>query len=51
MPQVLLIDDNLTQLRIREAVLCEAGFSVSSAPTAEQALEVLFCGRAGRHHY
>jgi CheY-like chemotaxis protein len=40
-PHVLLIDDNLTQLRIREAVLRKAGFSVSSASTAEQALEVL----------
>jgi CheY-like chemotaxis protein len=38
---VLLIDDNLTQLRIREAVLREAGFAVSSASTAEQALTSL----------
>jgi FixJ family two-component response regulator len=34
----LLIDDNLTQLRIREAVLREAGLSVSCVSTAEQAL-------------
>jgi CheY-like chemotaxis protein len=34
----LLIDDNLTQLRIREAVLREAGLSVSCVRTAEQAL-------------
>ena len=40
-PLVLLIDDNLTQLRIREAVLREAGFSVSCASTAEQALALL----------
>ena len=40
-PQVLLIDDNLTQLRIRETVLREAGFSVSCATTAEQALTFL----------
>jgi DNA-binding response OmpR family regulator len=40
-PQVLLIDDNLTQLRIREAVSREAGFSVSCASTAEQALTFL----------
>ena len=38
MPLVLLIDDNLTQLRIREAVLREGGFSVSCASTSEQAL-------------
>ena len=47
MPRVLLIDDNLTQLRIREAVLREAGFSVSSASTAEQALELLRSSAAG----
>lgn len=41
MALVLLIDDNLTQLRIREAVLREAGFSVSCASTAEQALALL----------
>jgi CheY-like chemotaxis protein len=46
-PQVLLIDDNLTQLRIREAVLREAGFSVFSASTAEQALELLRSSAAG----
>ena len=40
-PQVLLIDDNLTQLRIREAVLREAGFSVSRTSTAEQTLALL----------
>jgi DNA-binding NtrC family response regulator len=45
--QVLLIDDNLTQLRIREAVLREADFSVSSAGTAEHALEVLRLSAAG----
>lgn len=38
---VLLIDDNLTQLRIREVVLREAGFSVSRACTAEHALALL----------
>ena len=41
MPLVLLIDDNLTQLRIREAVLRDAGFAVSSASTAEEALTYL----------
>jgi len=40
-PLVLLIDDNLTQLRTREAVLRAAGFSVSSANTAERALTSL----------
>ena len=41
MSPALLIDDNLTQLRIREAVLREAGLSVSCASTAEQALTFL----------
>jgi DNA-binding response OmpR family regulator len=40
-PEVLLVDDNLTQLRIREAVLTGAGLSVVSADTAERALELL----------
>jgi len=40
-PLVLLIDDNLTQLRIREAVLRVARFSVSCASTSEQALTSL----------
>jgi two-component system, chemotaxis family, sensor kinase CheA len=40
-PQVLLIDDNLTQLHTREAVLRDAGFSVSCASTAEQVLALL----------
>jgi CheY-like chemotaxis protein len=40
-PQVLLIDDNLTQLRIREAVLRDAGFSVAAASTAGEALALL----------
>ena len=46
-PRVLLIDDNLTQLRIREAVVREAGFSVTCASTAEQALTVLCSTVAG----
>ena len=41
MPEVLLVDDNPTQLRIREAVLTGAGLSVVSADTAERALELL----------
>jgi DNA-binding NtrC family response regulator len=40
-PQVLLIDDNLTQLRIREAVLREAGFSLACASTAAGAFAFL----------
>jgi CheY-like chemotaxis protein len=40
-PEVLLVDDNETQLRIREAVLTGVGLSVVSASTAERALELL----------
>jgi len=39
--KVLLVDDNLTQLRIREAVIRGAGFDVASALTAESALDIL----------
>lgn len=38
---VLLIDDNPLQLRVREAVLRNAGFHVSVATTAESALALL----------
>lgn len=41
MPEVLLVDDNETQLRIREAVLTGVGLSVVSASTADRALELL----------
>lgn len=41
MPQILLIDDNPTQLSLREAVLCEAGFTVGTASTADEALALL----------
>lgn len=41
MPEILVIDDNRTQLSVREAVLREAGFSVVTADSAEQALEFL----------
>jgi DNA-binding NtrC family response regulator len=46
-PQVLLIDDNLTQLRIREAVLRAAGFSLACASTAAGAFAFLrsLCSR------
>ena len=39
--QVLLIDDNPVQLRVRETILRGAGFQVSIATTAESALAVL----------
>jgi DNA-binding NtrC family response regulator len=39
--QVLLIDDDPLQLRVREAILRGAGFQVSIATTAESALAVL----------
>jgi DNA-binding NtrC family response regulator len=38
---VLLVDDSPLQLRVREAVLRNAGFRVSIATTAESALAVL----------
>ena len=41
MSQVLLVDDNASQLTIREAVLRNAGFQVSVATTAESALATL----------
>ncbi len=39
--QVLLIDDNPVQLRVRETILRSAGFQVSIATTAESALSLL----------
>ncbi len=41
MPDVLVIDDNATQLCVRKAVLRGAGFSVLTAASAEQALDLL----------
>lgn len=41
MPDVLVIDDNPTQLTVRAAVLVRAGYSVVTAQSAEQALELL----------
>lgn len=41
MLEILLIDDNPTQLRVRAAVLRGAGFSVAGASTAEEALSQL----------
>ena len=41
MPEILLIDDDETQLRLREAVLRQAGLSVHTAQTSEQALAAL----------
>jgi DNA-binding response OmpR family regulator len=38
---ILLIDDNPLQLKVREAVLRQAGFTVSVATTAESALAAL----------
>jgi len=39
--QVLLIDDNPVQLKVREAVLRNAGFAVATAATAENALATM----------
>ncbi len=41
MGQVLLIDDNPLQLRVRETVLRNAGFKICLATTAESALATL----------
>ncbi|HVO64421.1 MAG TPA: response regulator [Terriglobales bacterium] len=41
MLKVLLIDDNPMQLQVREAVLVDAGMSVSTAATSEEALALL----------
>lgn len=41
MSEILLIDDSPTQLRVREAVLRQAGLSVVTAGTAAEALELL----------
>ncbi len=46
MLKVLLIDDNPMQLHVREAVLVEAGMSVSTAETSEEALALLSAPRA-----
>jgi DNA-binding response OmpR family regulator len=39
--QVLLVDDNPSQLAVRKAILRNAGFQVSVATTAESALATL----------
>ena len=41
MRQILLVDDNPTQLKVRETVLRHAGFQVSVATTGESALAIL----------
>ena len=41
MPEVLVIDDNPTQLSVREAVLRGSGLSVQTASSAEDALDIL----------
>jgi DNA-binding NtrC family response regulator len=44
MLKVLLVDDDLTQVQIRQAVLRKAGFEVESVNTAEAALERVKAG-------
>jgi len=41
LPEILIIDDNPIQLSVREAILREAGFSVITASSAEEALQLL----------
>ena len=47
MPDVLLIDDNAIQLRVRETVLRDAGLSVARATSADEALACLRSSPAG----
>lgn len=47
MRRVLLIDDSPLQLRVREAVLRDAGFEVCIATTAETAHALLRSGSVG----
>lgn len=47
MQQVLIIDDNATQLRVREAILRNAGFVVSIATNPDSALALM--RTAGNH--
>ena len=48
MSQVLLIDDNPTQLRVREAILRTAGIVVSVATTVESAVALM---RSDNSHF
>lgn len=41
MRKVLVVEDDATQLRIREAVIHGAGFEVLTSPDAERAVDVL----------
>ena len=41
MKQILLIDDNVTQLGVREAILRASGFDVAFAASAESAVALL----------
>jgi DNA-binding response OmpR family regulator len=41
LPEILIIDDNPVQLSVREAVLRQAGFSIMTASSAEEALQLL----------
>jgi len=46
MATVLLVDDSRTQLRLREAVLRDAGIDVATASTADDALKHLTAPQA-----
>jgi CheY-like chemotaxis protein len=46
-PDVLLIDDNAIQLRVRESVLRDAGLSVARASSADEAIDRLRSFPAG----
>jgi len=41
MRHVLIVDDDPMQLRVRQAILCNAGFAVLTATDMESALELL----------
>jgi two-component system cell cycle response regulator len=40
-PAILIVDDNLSNLKLAEVLLAAEGYDVRTAPDAEQALEVL----------
>jgi len=48
MREILVIDDNPTQLKAREMVLRGAGFAVSTASTADAALALLESSQPGQ---
>lgn len=48
LPEILVVDDDPTQLSVRAVVLRDAGFSVATVANAEAALELLRADRTGK---